>query len=170
MSLADISNIASVLGALSLMASVYLLFRELREANRLTRASNNQALVGLSSPFYLGILQDRKIAELYAHGARNFGTLDEIDQYRYKTLLLWWLVFHENAFFQWRKGLLDDNSYKPWSAELQSFVQQQDLASRWEELRSLFQDKFARHVQHVIDEERVAHAAADGPSGSQHHS
>ena len=66
----NISNLFQIAGSASLVVSVLFLFRELRENNRLTRAANVQALVGLSGPFYMALVQDRQLAELCA---REFG-------------------------------------------------------------------------------------------------
>src|SRR5271157_3182821 len=93
-------NISSVLGSLSLVISVLLVLREVRQNNLLTRAANAQTLVEMSSPFYLGVVQDRATAELSLRGAKDFASLDEVDRYRYRTLLMWWLIFYENIFYQ----------------------------------------------------------------------
>src|SRR5262249_16805160 len=88
LTLVDVTNIATILGSVSLVASVWLLFRELRENNKLTRASNTQTLVEMSSPFYLGLIQDRQMAEIYLRGARALEEMDEVDRYRYKSLIV----------------------------------------------------------------------------------
>jgi len=150
MDLTEIGTIANILGSLSLVVSVLLLLKELHESNKLIRASNTQTLVQLSSPFYMGLIQDRKMAELYVQGAQNFGAMDEVDRYRYRTLLIWWLIFHENAYYQWRKRLLDSRSYKPWGNDLQVFIQQQNLGVHWQGMKDVFQDGFAQHMADLI--------------------
>jgi len=145
---------ASILGSISLVVSVLLLFRELRVNNRLTRAGNTQALVSLSSPFYMGVIQDRTLAQLYARGGQDVESMDEVDRYRYNSLLVWWLIFHENVFYQWRQRLLDESSYKPWVRELELFVRRHNLVNSWPLLRDLFQDEFAQHVDRLIVERR----------------
>ena len=77
LTLADLGNISLVLGALVGLLSVVMLFRELRENNKLTRAANTQALVELSAPFFMGLIQDRKMAELYVMGGKDGAQLDE---------------------------------------------------------------------------------------------
>jgi hypothetical protein len=147
-----IEKLAAIGGSLSLIISVLLLYREVRENNRLTRAANAQAMVDLSAPFYLALTQDRALAELYARSSRDFDALDEVDKARYRTLLTWWLVFYENVFYQRRQGLLDPHAFKPWSHDLRAFVQQHRLAQHWGELKSQFQDEFARYVDWLIDQ------------------
>jgi hypothetical protein len=148
--LADCANIALVVAAIAAIASVLLLSRELRENNKLTRAANTQVLVELSSPFYLGIIRDRHMAEICLRGRNDYDGMDDVDRYRYKNLLTWWLIFHENIYYQFRNGLLDRHSYKPWEQDLRSFALQQDLRHHWDTMRELFQDEFSRHVGQLL--------------------
>jgi hypothetical protein len=150
--LKDLVDISSVLGSLALVVSMLLLFRELRETNRLTRAANTQAMVDLSSPFYTSLFQDRQLAELFNQGARDFDSLDGVDQFRYKQMLIWWLIFHENVFYQRCQGLLDRHTFKPWARDLKLFVHRQNLERHWPELKGLLQDKFAAYVSLVLAE------------------
>jgi hypothetical protein len=166
--LVDLGNISLMIGALVAVLSVVLLFRELRENNKLTRAANTQALVELSAPFFMGLIQDRKMAELYVLGSKEGAEMDEVDRYRYRSLVSWWLVFHENAFYQWRNGLLDAHSYKPWANDLNVFLRQQNVAEHWKEMKILFQDEFARHVTALIDayQRNKSSNPPPGPFGS----
>jgi hypothetical protein len=153
MDIHDIADVAQVVGGSALFVSVLFLFLEVRRNNRLTQAANTQALVGLSAPYHLGLVQDRRMAELYFQGAERYHELDEVDQQRFRSLLSGWLILHENIYYQWRRGLLDHHSFKPWANELKLFVRQQDLAAHWPAMRELFQDQFAAHIERLIEEE-----------------
>jgi hypothetical protein len=155
MTLQDVTSVFHIVAAIALVVSAVLLYLELRENNRLARASNTQSLVRLSAPFITAMIQDRKMAEFYVHGAKASDEMDPVDQHRYRSLVTWWLVFHENAYYQWRRGLLDDHSYKPWGVDLTVFIDSQNLASQWETLRHLFQDEFAEHVDNQIARCRI---------------
>jgi hypothetical protein len=145
------ADAAQVVGGFALFISVLFLFFEVRTNNRLTQAANAQALVGLSSPFNLALIQDRKMAELYVQGAEKYHEMDEVDKCRYRALLTWWLILHENIYYQWRHGLLDQHSFQPWANELRLFIKQQNLGARWPEMKGLFQAQFAEHVHRLIE-------------------
>jgi len=145
-----INTVASIGGSLSLIVSVWLLFLEVRKNNRLTRAANAQALVEISSPLYMTQVQDRNMAEFCLRSARDFQSLDDVDRQRYRNLLIWWLIFHENIYYQRRQGLLDDRAFRPWSRDLLIFIEQQNLHQHWGELKHLFQDEFSDLVSHLI--------------------
>ena len=158
--LQEIVDLAQIAGSLALVVTVLFLYREVKVSNRLTAAANNHALVEIASPFSMAIIQDRGMAELYVHGSIKSAEMDPVDRYRYKTLLNWWLIHHENIYYQWRKGLLEDRSYKPWVEDLKQFIKEQRLWLHWAGIRSLFQAEFATHVQKIIDR---AHQDNDHP-------
>ena len=99
MTLSDWASIASIVQGVFVIISIAFIWFQLRENTRLTRASNTQTLVDLSSPFNLQLIQDREMARLWVQGASNYDTLDEIDKYRYYSLIAWWLILHENIFY-----------------------------------------------------------------------
>src|SRR5687767_10087993 len=120
-SLQVVASIVTIIQGIFFVISVFFIWYQIRERNRLTRAANNQALVELASPFLLQLSQDRYLAELWVNGTKNYDTMDAVDQFRYIQLLAWWLILHENAYFQYRSGLLDKKTYQSWEIQLQDF-------------------------------------------------
>jgi hypothetical protein len=160
MTLETVVNVAGMLGSLSLVISVLLLIREIRENNKLTRGANAQALVEISGPFYLAMAQDRHLAELFAKSASQFEEMDDVDRRRFRSLLIWWLIFYENVYYQRRQKLLDSHAFKPWRRDLRQFIRDQNLAQHWDGVKDLFQDEFAVLMGALINEVRQEDAAA----------
>ena len=155
MMLSDIASIATIIEAVFVMISVYFIWRELRENVKLTRASNNQALVEISSPFNMQLIQDRNMAELWVSGTKKYAEMDDVDKYRYKSLLVWWLILHENIYYQYLGGLLDHSTYKAWDSDLDDFVRTQKLWLYWGEMKSNFQLDFATHVSRITEKHKL---------------
>jgi hypothetical protein len=59
MTLSDWTSIATIAQSVFVPLSLFLVWRQLRQQSQLTRAANTQALVELSSPFNLQLIQDR---------------------------------------------------------------------------------------------------------------
>jgi hypothetical protein len=152
-------SISSILGSLSLVVGVILVLREMRATTRVTRANNAQTLVGIAGPFYTSLIQDRGVADLFLRGSRDYPSLDEIDQYRYRNLMIWWLIFHENVFYQRRLGLLDGRAFEAWSQDLGTFLREHKLSQHWGELEHLFQRAFAEKVRQLLAEQDPPQAA-----------
>ena len=100
--------------------------------------------------FNLHLIQDRKFAQLWVQGASGFEGMDEVDRYRFKSLLVWWLIHHENIFYQHAEKLVDDAVYIPWDEDLKEFVRIMNLKDHWPGLRGVFQAGFADHVDELI--------------------
>ncbi len=151
MTLSDLASIATIVEAVFVVISVYFIWRELRENSKLTRAANNQSLVELSSPFNMQLIQDKQMAELWVSGAKKYAQMDEVDKYRYTSLLTWWLIHHENIYYQKSKGLLDENIYRGWANDLEVFVKEQKLWIHWDKVKNNYQPEFSKHVSQLIE-------------------
>ena len=62
--LISLGNIPIIVQALLVIASIYFIWRQLRESTRLARAANAQALVTIASQFYLPVMQDPDVARI----------------------------------------------------------------------------------------------------------
>jgi hypothetical protein len=153
MGLSDLASIAIVVQGFLFVVSIGLVWYQLRENTRLVRANNTHKLVELSAPFMLQLAQNRELTELWRQGMRNIEELDEIDRERYFNLLNWWLMMHESIFHQWRKGLVDADTYRSWTRDLEYFAQRQQLANHWPQIHTYFEASFAEHVRVIIHQE-----------------
>ena len=147
------ANIATVVEAIVVTVSIIFIWKQLRQQTKLTRIANTQALVDISSPFNLELIKDPKMAALWVRGAKDYSTFDEVGQYQYKSLLIWWLIFQENIFYQKKEGLLDEKIYASWDYDLRFFVRQQNLSERWGELKNAFQAEFRDYITGLINED-----------------
>jgi len=138
---------------------VQLQTKQLKLQTELTKATNTQALVSLSSPFNIGLIQDPQMAKLWIEGAEEFASYDKVDKFRYETLLFWWLILHENVYYQRHKGLLDQTIYAAWEYDLRHFIMRQNLQVHWDGLKNLFQQEFIEHVDQVLRDGRNEQAS-----------
>ncbi|MDX6529754.1 MAG: hypothetical protein QOH41_2044 [Blastocatellia bacterium] len=145
------ANIATVLQAIIVAVSVLFIWLQLRSQTKLAKVANTQALVEISSPFNLELIKNPDMAALWVNGSGDYEKFNDVRKYQYRSLLIWWLIFHENIFFQKQKRLLDETIYTCWDHDLQCFVKEQHLELRWEDLKSGFQDGFVKHVEELFE-------------------
>lgn len=148
--------IATIFQGILLPVSLAFVWYQLRTQSRLTQAANTQSLVELSSPFNLLLIQDRDFARLWIHGPREFATMDEVDQFRFRNLITWWMIFHENIYYQWEKKLIDETTYRAWDSDLRKFVPMVDLLRHWPDFRYVCQKNFVTYVETLIPEDERA--------------
>jgi hypothetical protein len=150
MTLSDLASIAIIVQGFLFIISIGLVWYQLRENTKLVRAANTQKLVELSVPFNLQLAQDRALTELWRQATQRFDELDEIDRERYFNLLTWWLMLHENIYHQWRSRLIDEDTYRSWTRDLEYFTRRQQLGNHWTQLSIYFEASFAEHVTAII--------------------
>jgi hypothetical protein len=144
-------SIVTIIQGLFFILSVFFIWYQIRQHNRLTRAAQTQSLVEISSPFLIQLSQDRKLAELWVNGAKNYETMDEVDQFRYQQLLFWWLIHHENIYYQYHNGLVDERLYQGWQIELQEFIRAKRIGRFWDkEMKRYFRTEFQQDVEQMI--------------------
>ena len=151
MTLSDLASLAIVVQGFLFIVSIALVWYQLRENTKLVRTANTQKLVELSGPFYFQLAQDRSLTQLWRQASRNFDELDEIDRDRYFNLLTCWLMLHENIYHQWRKKLIEEDTYISWTRDLEYFARRQQLGNQWSLMSSYYESSFAEHVKAIID-------------------
>ena len=151
------ASIATIIQAVVVIISLWFIRRQvqhqtiqIKQQTELTKIANTQALVELSSPFNLELIKDAQMAALWVKGAEEYEDFDEVKKYQYESLLIWWLIFHENIYYQWNKGLLDQQAYAALEADLKEFIRRQQLGRRWSKLKGVFQTGFIDHVTELI--------------------
>jgi hypothetical protein len=152
MSLSNLASIAVVLQGFLFIFSLGLVWYQVRENTRLVKAANTHKLVELSVPFALQLAQDRALTELWRKGMQNIEELDDIDKERYFNLLIWWLMLHESIYHQWKKRLIDKDTFASWTRDLEYFARRQQLGNHWPQLHTYFEVSFAEHVSAIIEQ------------------
>lgn len=149
--LQSLVSIVTIIQSIFFIVSVFFIWYQIRQHNRLTRAANTQSLVELSSPFLIQLSQDRKLAELWVNGTKNYETMDEVEQFRYQQLLFWWLIHHENICYQYHNGLVDELLYQGWQLELQEFIRAKRIGLFWDkDMKRFFRTEFQQEVEKLI--------------------
>lgn len=147
------ANVATILGTvLVIPVSAGSIWWQLWRQTRLARLANAQSLVELSSPFNLRLIESKRFADYWVRGAQEYENYDEVGRYRYKSLLIWWLILQENIFLQYKNRLLDKSIYKAWESDLRDFLQNQCPKDRWLEVRKNLQQEFCKHVDCIFAE------------------
>ena len=145
-------SIFTILGNLALVVGVLMVVRQLRDAFHQTRASNAQRMVEIASPFLLAVASSREVAELALRSSEDYDSLDPVDRRRFRSLLIFWLIFYENVYYQRRHRFLDRHAFLPWLNDLKHFIREHNVGRHWDGLHELFQEEFAQAVTMLVAE------------------
>ncbi|MDC6168375.1 hypothetical protein [Paucibacter sp. XJ19-41] len=138
---------ATIIGALAIPIAALALWVPLHQQTKLTRVANAQALTELAASLNLQLIQDAAVASLWVEGPEKFDDYSKLDQFRYTSLLIWWLLLHENVFIQKESKLLDDMTYQAWQADLRKFIAEHHLWRHWASLKKNLHPDFALYVE-----------------------
>ena len=151
MTLNELASWSTIIQTIFVVISLLFIWRQLRQSTELAKAANVQALVEQAGSFNSMLIQDKEIAQLwYSHG-KNFKTVS--DAQRYRELMVQWLIFHENVYYQHNNGLLDDRLYQSWREELKYFVHVQNLGVVTSDFELFFPSGFGKHIMELQQEE-----------------
>ena len=150
------ADLAVIIQTVAFIVSVYFVWVQIREGNRLRRVANNRSSFQLSSPYLIRLFQDEKLSALYLNGAKNFETLDELEQFRYIQMMGWWLTLHDDVYYQHQNGLFDDNTYQGWDVELGEFVKFQRVDLYWDQLKRFYRPDFQALIDQKLQASRGA--------------
>jgi hypothetical protein len=144
MTLNELASWSTIIQTVFVVISLIFIWRQLRQSTELAKASNVQALVEQAGSFNSMLIQDKEIAQLwYSHG-KKFKSVS--DTQRYRELMVQWLIFHENVYYQYNNGLLDRRLYQAWREELKYFVHVQNLGVVTNDFELFFPNGFGKHI------------------------
>lgn len=155
------STLAAFLQVGAVLSSLYFIGSQLNQQKlqleqqiKLSRAANTQALVNLLTPLNLRVT-DRAMTELWVKGDCGIDKVSdvkerEIEREQYETLVANNMVFYENAYSQYRAGLLDEEIYEGWDKDLAGFIEEHRIARHWDEWKDVYRKDFSDHVYQII--------------------
>jgi len=160
MTLSDFANISQIVQAVLVVISLGFIWYQLRESIRLARAANAQSLTEQALSFNSLLIEHEDVAALWYSYGENFDTPNNM--YRYREMLVQWLILHENIYYQWRRGLLDDEIYNSWLADLKYTVKRHSIAVIAPNLKEFFCGEFGDHMIQLVSEKKNGSAPPKG--------
>jgi hypothetical protein len=150
MSLEQLAYLSTIVQAVLVVISLLFIYFQLRQNTELARAANAQSLVEHAGSFNSMLIQNKDLATLwYSHG-KDFK--NPIDEQRYRELIVQWLIFHENIYYQHKKKLLDDVIYNSWRTDLKYTVQHHNLSALGQDWDTFFPGEFGHHLAQLRKE------------------
>ncbi|HEX3145488.1 MAG TPA: hypothetical protein VHQ64_16055 [Pyrinomonadaceae bacterium] len=149
-----VSTFVTCLQLVVVIISVLLIRSQLRQQVDLNKFSNTQSLVGLVTPLDLRTT-DPDIARLWVTGDEAIDKIADdterrMKRHQYRQLVANYLVFYENVYSQHKNGVLDQEIYDGWMADLASFICEHKIARHWQDEREFYRTEFRNEVDKLI--------------------
>ena len=149
-----IGAIAELLGAIGVIASLIYLATQIRHSREQMRAATYQQLhehIGVSATS----LPAAEI-EITRQGDLDQQRLSEEDAYRYNLWGMRMMISFENAHYQFRIGMLDEDRWRLHRSTLQGFLARPGFRQWWMEhagVASVLGPEFLALVEEILGEE-----------------
>ncbi|NBV44867.1 MAG: hypothetical protein EBR86_04325 [Planctomycetia bacterium] len=135
--------------AMALVVAMVSIGIQWRQENALAKAENLRAIAEHAANFNFTILGSEPLTDVrFSHGRDADATPTRRNQYR--TLLVQWLILHENLFFRHEHGLLDGDLNRSWDSDLQENLPRHDLAALGMPIEAMFPTSFGRHLKEIV--------------------
>ena len=143
MKLDDWADIAQIAQAVLVIVSFGFIVYQIRASYKLAKSANTQSLTAHAASFNSLLIEHDGVAKLWYSRGKN---LEGVDKYRYREMLVQWLIIHENIYHQWENRLLDDEIYHSWFADLKYTIEHHNLDVIGPNPMGLFPGKFGNHM------------------------
>jgi hypothetical protein len=145
-----IGALAELFGAVGVIVTLLFLVRQIQQNTRALRATTNHALNQQKTDVNLRIGLDPDAAEFLFRGMRCRDELEPHERARHTLLLRAVVGYYEDAYVQFREGLLDIETWEVSKFALGQVVSEPDFAGWWTLNRNGYRSGFRVEVDALL--------------------
>ncbi len=143
-------ELLEIVGVVTIVASLVLVAYELRQNTVMMRAQITQTRADLAVAEQVATYNSDYIPAILVK-VQNEERLNSEEMIRYRTYLRGFLRNQDNAYWQFRQGLLDSNTPDSIRAAVQVVIGESKLGREtWESQRTTYTPEFVRFVENTI--------------------
>jgi hypothetical protein len=152
-----IGAVAELAGALGVIVSLIYLAKQISMTNE-NVAQNTTALFNQGEHASIdGILkmnlpqvENKDVAELMLAAYSNYSALDEVDRYRFSTMLLTQFESHQTFFLQNYRDSAGPETWSYYSRVMDDYLKIPSVAGWWEQSRKNFDPGFVAYINEKL--------------------
>jgi hypothetical protein len=146
LSLTDVSQIAEIVGAVAIIASLVFVGLEVRQNTSAIQSSAAQSVHENFAAWYLALPSEPALLAISTKGMRDYDSLTDTEKAQFLALFMAFCSNTQDAFYKWREGSLAPELWKSWEFVSMNFFSTQGGAAFWEERGYMFADAFQLYV------------------------
>ena len=146
MNLDSFANIAEIIGAIAVVVSLVYVGYQIKQNTNAVRSSVHQSLIDHVTATEGLVLTDEHLAEILIKADSHASDLTPTERLRLEKYITLEFVNWENAFLNWRLGLLDDRVWRVWDRSNHPSPDMQSYFDFWSQNRGWFDESFAEYV------------------------
>ena len=148
---AAIGAVSEVIAAVAVVISLVYLAVQVRQANKIARATTRNAIAESAQALTRDIIDDREMAEIFVKHL-NGEKLDSVEALRmtgrcYRDMRHW-----ENIYYQVREGLLTVEEWSGFRKNLAALFAVEAYREYWAHEAELYSESFQEQIESIIPE------------------
>jgi hypothetical protein len=151
MALSDLASVGSLVSGVAVLISLVYLALQMRQSERNQRALMQQARASRTSDVMIAISQPG-ITESYYKVADGDDDVSLVDIRRFATLFRASLYGFEDAYFQHKNGLLDDNAFASTVGSISFVLRRPGVRANWKLQRAMHDQGFVALMDGLLQE------------------
>ena len=151
MTIADLANIAQIVGSIAVIASLIFVGLQIRQNTKVTRATALQ----MNADYWLNyftLLADKQLSEVYSKGALGRVELEGSQFGQFFFLCRATFMGCENQHHQYLSGLLDADAYKGYEATIREQIADfPGVRAMWQLVKHTYGTEFVKFLDKQIE-------------------
>ena len=142
-----IGAIGEVVGALLVVGSLLFVGFQIRQSVRETRAASMNNIMSGWCDWYQRLSEDAELSEIVQKGAEDMSSLTDLERFRFVVLLTGNFRAWHNAWYQWRLGVYDAESWESQMRTIMGFLSMPGARAVWDERKFILPEAFQSYVE-----------------------
>jgi hypothetical protein len=160
MNLEDYANLAEIIGAFGVLASILYLAYEVRRNTTMAQRANHRALHEEVHSCIRPAIESVEFAKLYVAGMEDLSVLDERERYQFDIYMMSWLQTAEIVLLDYRAGLLEADTIVPYKAAIAGHLRRPGGGQWWSERRFWFTEAGQKEFDKILDDYSIVGTGA----------
>jgi hypothetical protein len=158
MSLQDLANLGEFIGGIAVIVSLVYLAIQIRQNTQSLRAATFQTVADSISELVAPFATDSDLGRIFVAGLQADGSLSEDEERQFHFMLLGGLRRFENAYMQWRSGVLSDEQFEGFRNGMVRIIRSPGGQRWW----PMWRDHFGKSFREFVSQEQDGSAVMPG--------
>ncbi len=142
-----IGAVAEAIAALLVVGSLLFVGFQIRQSVREARAAAMNNIMNVWVEFYLRISEDAELSDILRKGAKDLTSLTDQQRYRLTMVLTGMFRAWHNAWYQWRLGVYDSESWESQMIVIKSILTLPGPRAVWDDRKFMLPEAFQSYVE-----------------------
>ena len=154
----SISDITTIIQTVFVIISLGIAVKQIRDGTNAIKGQTYQSIISAYAEIEARIGQDPITAKMYNDGCKNQENLTPENKIRFEQIICSIFNFHENLYYQYDSGLLDEHLYAGWFKLLRKTLSQEGVKQYWIERdkEGVYSSKFQDVVNMLREDRRMS--------------